>query len=188
MGRELSAGDAPDVPLEARLRAVRLIVLDVDGVLTDGSIIYAEGDTDIKAFHVQDGFGITLARQAGLKTGVLTGRVAAAVERRVRELAIDFYECGHFHKAEALARIMRAAAADAAQTLYMGDDILDLVCRPHVGVFVAPANARPRVRREAAWVTSAAGGQAAVREMIDAVLQAHGRLESVEDHFLGATR
>jgi 3-deoxy-D-manno-octulosonate 8-phosphate phosphatase (KDO 8-P phosphatase) len=161
-------------------------VLDVDGVLTDGSIVYAEAETDIKAFHVQDGFGITLARQAGLKTAVLTGRVAAAVERRVKELKIDFYECGHFHKTEALRGIMRAAGVDKPQTLYMGDDILDLACAPYVGVFVAPANARPRVRAEAAWVTTNRGGEAAVREMIDALLDAQSVLETTEDYFLGA--
>ena len=161
-------------------------MLDVDGVLTDGSIVYAGGDTDIKAFHVQDGFGITLARHAGLKTGVLTGRVAAAVERRVKELKIDYFECGHFHKAAALQDIIRRAGADKSAVLYMGDDILDLACLPQVGVFVAPANAVARVKREAAWVTRARGGDAAVREMIDGLLEAQGVLASTEDHFLEA--
>jgi 3-deoxy-D-manno-octulosonate 8-phosphate phosphatase (KDO 8-P phosphatase) len=175
-----------DTQLRDKLRAIKLVVLDVDGVLTDGSIIYAEADTDIKAFHVQDGFGVTLARQAGLKTAVLTGRVAAAVERRVKELKIDFYECGHFHKTEALQKMMRAAGVDKSQILYMGDDILDLACSPHVGVFVAPANALPRVRQGAAWVTTRRGGDAAVREMIDALLEAQGTLAATEDYFLGA--
>ncbi len=175
-----------DAALQQKLRAIKLIVLDVDGVLTDGSIIYAEGDTDIKAFHVQDGFGITLARHAGLKTGVLTGRVSAAVERRVRELKVDYYECGHFHKQAALRRIIEHAGVDASEALYMGDDILDLACAPEVGVFVAPANALPRVRRGAAWVTQKPGGDAAVREMIDALLEAQGKLKNAEDYFLGA--
>ncbi|HEX9812432.1 MAG TPA: HAD hydrolase family protein [Burkholderiales bacterium] len=181
-------GGGIDTQLRDKLRAIKLIVLDVDGVLTDGSIIYAGADTDIKAFHVQDGFGITLARQAGLKTAVLTGRIAAAVERRVKELKVDFYECGHFHKIDALRNIMRAAGADKSQTLYVGDDILDLACSPHVGVFVAPANATPRVRREAAWVTTKRGGDAAVREMIDALLDAQGALAATEDYFLGANQ
>ena len=116
---------------------------------------------------------------------MLTGRVAAAVERRVKELKVDFYECGHFHKAEALQGIMRSAGVDKAQTLYMGDDILDLACVRYVGVFVAPANATPRVRREAAWVTTRRGGEAAAREMIDAVLDARGLLTATEDYFLG---
>lgn len=163
-------------------------MLDVDGVLTDGSIIYAEAETDIKAFHVQDGFGITMARRAGLKTAVLTGRVGAAVERRVKELKVDFYECGHFQKVEALQGIMHAAGADKSQTLYMGDDILDLACFPHVGMFVAPANATSRVQRESLWVTTKRGGDAAVREMIDALLDAQGVLKTTEDYFLGVTQ
>ena len=179
------AGGAPiDPQLRDKLRSIKLIVLDVDGVLTDGSITYAEADTDIKAFHVQDGFGFVLAREAGLKTAVLTGRVAAAVERRVRELKIDYYECGHFHKQDALRDIIRRAGVARSEALYMGDDILDLACQRHVGVFVAPANALPRVRREAAWVTTRSGGQAAVREMIDTLLEAQGRLKELEDHFL----
>lgn len=161
-------------------------MLDVDGVLTDGSIIYAEGDTDIKAFHVQDGFGVTLARQAGLKLGVLTGRVAAAVERRVKELKFDYYECGHFHKQDALRNMIRRAGVEKPAVLYMGDDILDLACLPYVGVFVAPANALPRVKQEATWVTARRGGEAAVREMIDSLLDAQGKLRETEDYFIGA--
>lgn len=163
-------------------------MLDVDGVLTDGSIIYAEDRTDIKAFHVQDGFGITLARQAGLQTGVLTGRVAAAVERRVKELKVDHYECGHFHKREALRAMIHRAGVEKSQTLYMGDDILDLACLPEVGVFVAPANALARVKQEASWVTRKSGGDAAVREMIDTLLAVQGTLRSTEDYFLGAQK
>lgn len=162
-------------------------MLDVDGVLTDGSIVYAEGETDIKAFHVQDGFGITLARHAGLKTGVLTGRTSAAVQRRVKELKIDYYECGHFHKPDALQNMIRSAGVDKTEALYMGDDILDLACLPHVAVFAAPANAIARVKQHAAWVTRARGGNAAVREMIDALLEAQGILKTSEDYFLGAT-
>lgn len=160
-------------------------MLDVDGVLTDGSIIYAEGDTDIKAFHVQDGFGVTMARQAGLKIGVLTGRVAAAVERRVKELKFDYYECGHFHKQDALRNMICSAGVEKPAVLYMGDDILDLACLPYVGVFVAPANALPRVKQEATWVTSKRGGDAAVREMIDTLLDAQGKLKETEDYFIG---
>lgn len=173
-----------NVALQRKLAGIKLLVLDVDGVLTDGSIIYAEANADIKAFHVQDGFGITMARHAGLKTAVLTGRVASAVERRVKELGIDYYECGHFHKQNALQAIIRAAEVSVSEVLYMGDDILDLALLPFVGVFAAPANAQARVKSAAAWVTTRAGGNAAVREMINAVLEAKGLLHSVEDFFL----
>ncbi len=172
--------------LQAKLRDIKLVVLDVDGILTDGAIIYAGGDTDVKAFHVQDGFGITLARQAGLKFAVLTGRVSEAVERRVTELKIDYYECGHFYKQDALQKMIHKAGLKNEEILYMGDDILDLVCAPYVGVFVAPANALPRVKQEADWVTERKGGDTAVREMIDKLLEAQNKLDSTQDYFIGA--
>lgn len=172
--------------LAEHLRRIQLVVLDVDGVLTDGSIIYAGAETDVKAFHVQDGFGITLARQAGLQLGVLTGRVAPATERRVRELKFDFYESGHFYKHEALQEMIRQAGVEREQVLYMGDDILDLVCLPHVCVFVAPANAQQRVKKQAHWVTERAGGNAAVREMVNTLLDTQNKLTTTEDFFIGA--
>ncbi len=175
-----------DAQLQNKLRAIKLLVLDVDGVLTDGAIIYAGGDSDIKSFHVQDGFGITLAKQAGLQLAVLTGRVSAAVERRVTELKFDYYESGHFYKQSALQEIISKAGLDAKHVLYMGDDILDLVCKPYVGVFVAPANALDRVKQQADWVTEKRGGNAAVREMINTLLTTQDKLESTENYFIGA--
>ena len=175
------------LPEKAKLRDIKLIVLDVDGVLTDGSIIYAEDDTDIKSFHVQDGFGITLARQAGLQLGVLTGRVSTAVKRRVKELKFNYYECGHFYKQEALQDMIKAAGVNQSEVLYMGDEILDLVCLPHIGVFVAPANAQSRVKQDAHWITERAGGNAAVREVINTVLDAQDKLTSTEDFFINAS-
>jgi 3-deoxy-D-manno-octulosonate 8-phosphate phosphatase (KDO 8-P phosphatase) len=174
--------------LQKKLRDIKLIVLDVDGVLTDGAITYAGGDTDIKAFHVQDGFGVTLARQAGLKFAVLTGRTSDAVKRRVTELRFDYYECGHFYKQDALKEIIDKAGLKKENVLYMGDDILDLVCAPFVGVFVAPDNALPRVKQDADWVTTRKGGDTAVREMIDSLLDAQEKLTSTEDYFIGANK
>ncbi len=175
-----------DPHLQDKLRAIKLLVLDVDGVLTDGSITYAGGDTDIKSFHVQDGFGITLAKQAGLQLAVLTGRISEAVERRVSELKFDYYECGHFYKQDALQEMISNAGLDNKHVLYMGDDILDLVCKPYVGVFVAPANAVDRVKQQADWVTEKRGGNAAVREMINTLLATQDKLESTENYFIGA--
>ena len=182
----MSTGLTPQ--LQDKLRKIKLIVLDVDGVLTDGAIIYAGASIDTKEFHVQDGFGITLGRQAGLQFAVLTGRTSDAVKRRVTELKFDYYECGHFYKQDALQEMIRKAGLEAEQVLYMGDDILDLVCKPHVGLFVAPANALPRVQQEADWVTQRRGGDTAVREMIDTLLEVQGLLKSTEDYFIGANQ
>jgi 3-deoxy-D-manno-octulosonate 8-phosphate phosphatase (KDO 8-P phosphatase) len=176
------------VELEHKLQQIKLIVLDVDGVLTDGAIILGNKDSDTKQFHVQDGFGIRLARQAGIRFGILTGRTSDAVKRRVEELKIDYYECGQFYKQEALQSMTSGAGLTANQVLYMGDDVLDLVCKPHVGVFVAPANATSRVQQHADWVTSRKGGDAAVREMIEILLDAQGLLKTTEDYFIGANQ
>lgn len=170
--------------LTSKLKAIRLIVMDVDGVLSDGSIIYHDLTSEIKAFNVQDGFGITLARRAGLLTAILTGRVSPMVERRAKELKIDFYEAGHFHKAPAMLQLSIKSQMKPNEILYIGDDILDLSCRPYVGLFVAPSNARNRVKQEADWVTKDSGGRGAVREVIDTVLQAKGSLEYTENSFL----
>lgn len=171
--------------LKQKLAGIKLIVLDVDGVLTDGAIILGGNDSDTKEFHVQDGFGITLARQAGIRFGILTGRTSDAVRRRVDELKIDYYECGHFYKQDALSEMIKSAGLTAEQVLYMGDDVLDLVCKPCVGVFVAPANATPRVQQDADWITERKGGDTAVREMIDSLLETQGLLKSTEDYFIG---
>ena len=178
----------PDLPaqLKQKIRNIKLIVLDVDGVLTDGAIILDGKDSDTKRFHTLDGFGITLAKQAGIRFGIITGRISDAVKRRVDELKIDYYECGHFYKQEALQGIITSAALTSEQVLYMGDDVLDLVCKPHVGVFVAPANATTRVQQEADWVTNRKGGDAAVREMIETLLDLQGLLKITEDYFIGA--
>jgi 3-deoxy-D-manno-octulosonate 8-phosphate phosphatase (KDO 8-P phosphatase) len=172
--------------LKQKLSGIKLIVLDVDGVLTDGAIILGGKDSDTKQFHVQDGFGVTLARQAGIKFGILTGRTSDAVKRRVEELDIDYYECGHFYKQDALRDMIKSADLVPEQVLYMGDDVLDLVCKPCVGVFVAPANATPRVKQDAHWITERKGGDTAVREMIDTLLDVQGTLTKTEDYFIGA--
>ena len=172
--------------LKQKLRDIKLIVLDVDGVLTDGAIILDGKDSDTKQFHTQDGFGVTLARQAGIRFGILTGRTSDAVKRRVEELKIDYYECGHFYKQDALKGIISSAGLTSTQVLYMGDDVLDLVCKPLVGIFAAPANATARVQQEADWVTSRKGGDAAVREVIEILLNAQDLLKTTEDYFIGA--
>ncbi len=167
-----------------KMRLIKLIVLDVDGVMTDGTIIYTADGSECKAFSTQDGFGITMAQRAGLRFGALTGRISKAVERRVEDLKFEFYKSGHLYKVDHLNAMIAEAGLQPQQVLYMGDDIVDLACAPHVGLFVSPANAQPRITHQAAWVTAASGGDGAVREMINTVLQAQGKLEEIEQEFL----
>ena len=163
---------------------IKLVVMDVDGVLAK-HIVYCGTTQEMKAFSPKDGFGITMLKKAGIKTAVLTGRISDPVAVRVEELKFDFYSYGHFNKEKALLEIMAQAGAASAETLYMGDDILDLVCRRHVGMFVAPADAPQRVLNSADFVTEARGGDSCVREMVEALLMAKGVLRDVEDSFMG---
>lgn len=170
--------------LNYRLSLIELIVLDVDGVLTDGRIMYHGNGDEIKAFNVLDGFGITMARHSKIKTAILTGRISSSVKRRALELKFDYYEAGHFNKTNALKGIINQAQMKQSQVLYMGDDILDLVCLPYVAVLAAPLNAHTRVKEHADWISTRPGGSGAVREVIDLILAAKGSLRECEDHFL----
>ncbi len=159
-------------PHRDKLREIRAIFLDVDGVLTDGSIVYTSGGVESKAFHVQDGLGIRLAMEKGLRVGLITGRRSEVVERRARELGItDLYQ-GSLDKASVLDEIEAVYDLKDEQVAYMGDDILDLPVLRRVGFSAAPANAHPAVLQAVDFVTGNTGGNGAVREMIDYILAA----------------
>ncbi len=170
--------------LEDKLRQIKLIVLDVDGVLTSGAITYGNPDIELKSFSTKDGFGITLGKQAGLKFGILTARVSQAVARRAKELKFDYYESGQFHKLDALLQMIDKAQLAKDEVMYIGDDILDLVCKPKVGVFACPKDAVARVKAESDLVLECNGGNGAVRLAIDMLLEAQGLLQQTEDYFI----
>lgn len=157
-----------------RLARVRLIVLDADGVLTDGRMIYGAQGEAYKAFHSRDGLGLVLARVAGVKLAVLTGRHSAVVERRCTELRFDAIKLGRFDKVEALGEILRETGCAAVDALYMGDDVIDLPALHQVGVPVAVPEAPQEVRHQCLYVTQARGGAGAVREVVDLVLKSAG--------------
>ncbi len=157
--------------LADRLARVRLIVLDADGVLTDGRMIYGAQGEAYKSFHSRDGLGLVLARVAGLKLAVLTGRHSAIVERRCTDLRFDSIKLGRFDKVDALGEILRETGCAAADAVYMGDDIIDLPALHQVGVPVAVPDAPQEVRHQCVYVTQARGGEGAVREVVDLVLK-----------------
>lgn len=159
----------------ARFAAVELLVLDADGVLTDGGLIYGPEGEALKQFHSHDGLGLVMARLAGLKRAVLTGRDSAIVARRARELAFDVVKLGRFDKVAALREILAETGCAADRTLYMGDDYIDVPALDLVAVPVAVPAAPPEVRRRCLYTTAAAGGGGAVREVTDLVLKASGR-------------
>lgn len=169
----------PDPPTWKRaLATIRLMVLDVDGVLTDGRVAYV-GAKELQHFHVQDGAGIVWMRQAGIQVAWITGRGCEATEVRARELGVEelHQRCGP--KQPVLEALQRRLAIAPEHTLAMGDDLVDLGLFARAAVRVAPANARPEVQARADFVTVAAGGLGAVREVAEHLLRARGAWDAL---------
>ena len=160
--------------VKARAKAIRLLLLDVDGVLTDGRIIYDADGRESKAFHIQDGYGINRLRASGCLVGFLSGRASAAVERRAKELDVTIVHQGVDDKLPVYERILADHRLHDHEVAYVGDDLPDLPVLGRVGLAVAVASAQPDVRRAAHWVTVRAGGEGAVREVTDLLLAAKG--------------
>ncbi|MCB9659672.1 MAG: HAD hydrolase family protein [Sandaracinaceae bacterium] len=182
----MSNSDAHDLPIELRALAarIRLLVLDADGVLTDGRLYYGDDGEVVKAFHARDGLGLRLLRNEGVQLAVISGRAAPALERRVRDLRVHHALLGRDDKRAALDECLLAAGVLAEETAFVGDDVLDLPAMRAVGLGVAVADAHARVRHEARWVTNAPGGRGAVREVADGLLKARGRLDAAIDELL----
>jgi 3-deoxy-D-manno-octulosonate 8-phosphate phosphatase (KDO 8-P phosphatase) len=163
----------------ARAKKIRVLLMDVDGVLTDGRIwLLSRRDgtaSEIKGFSAYDGAGLKLARAAGLRTGLITGRESSAVSQRARECEIEFVYQGRATKLAAYEEILRATGASDAETAYIGDDLPDLPLLQLVGFAAAVANAAPEVKRAAHYVTARSGGDGAVREVIELIVKAQGK-------------
>jgi 3-deoxy-D-manno-octulosonate 8-phosphate phosphatase (KDO 8-P phosphatase) len=165
--------------IAARAKKIRVLLMDVDGVLTDGRIwLLSRRDgtaSEIKGFSAYDGAGLKLARAAGLRTGLITGRESSAVSQRARECEIEFVYQGRATKLAAYEEILRATGASDAETAYIGDDLPDLPLLQRVGFAAAVANAAPEVKRAAHYVTAHSGGDGAVREVIELIVKAQGK-------------
>ena len=160
----------------AKAQQIKLLLLDVDGVLTDGSLLYANSGEESKSFHTQDGFGLRLLREAGIATGIITARTSALVERRANELKMQYIFQGVGRKQEAYSEILKISGCKPVQVAYMGDDWLDLTLLQQVGLALAPANADPEVRARVHYVTERTGGQGAVRDACNLLLTGQGKL------------
>lgn len=165
--------------LADKLAAVQLVLLDVDGVLTEGRIIYTDSGEEIKSFNVRDGYGIRLMLDAGIQVGIVTGRHSAALRHRCLDLGIKMIHEGARQKAPLLAAIMADTGLSAAAIAFMGDDLPDLPIMTRVGCAVAVADAHEELRRRADMVTTAPGGRGAVRELAEALLKARGEWDSL---------
>jgi YrbI family 3-deoxy-D-manno-octulosonate 8-phosphate phosphatase len=161
-------------PPATLLATIQLLLLDCDGVLTDGGVTWSEDGIEQKTFHIRDGLGIKLWQQAGGQVGIVTGRSSRVVEWRARELGIDFIRQGVGDKLAVVADLVAAAGLGWEAVAYVGDDLPDLPVVSRVGLGVAVADACPELRAAAGLVTSLPGGQGAVRELIERLLKARG--------------
>lgn len=160
--------------LETRLRRIRALALDVDGVLTDGGLWWGPGGEEWKRFSFADIMGISLAGRAGLKIGLISGEDSPLVDRYAAKMKVLFVEKGCRNKADALRKFATAAGTEPAQILYMGDDVNDIEAMEIAGVSAAPANASRDALAHAQIVTKSPGGNGAVREVVEALLSAQG--------------
>lgn len=166
------------VPGKERLAAVKAVILDVDGVLTDGRLWVMEGGDSGHAFHVRDGLALVDAAAHGLPVGVITGRRSVQVARRLRELRVHHIHQGVADKSARLDELCAQLNVSPAQVAYVGDDVNDVPVLARVGLPCTPADGLPEVRamveRSGGWVLSFAGGQGAVRQLLQAVMEAQG--------------
>lgn len=163
---------------------IELILSDVDGVLTDGGIMYDNQGIEHKQFHIRDGLGIKLWQRAGFKFGVLTARTSHIVKLRAMELGIEIVRQGFEQKLPALREIVKQHGLGMEQCCYIGDDLTDLPCIRNVGLGVAVADAAEEVRAAAGHITRLAGGRGAVRELVETILKAKGRWDETIQVYL----
>ena len=174
-----------------RANKIKVLIFDVDGVLTDGQIFVVPDSAgseakgiEVKGFAAHDGLGITLARLAGIRVGVITKRQSQTVAIRARDLKLEFVYQGQAHKMNAIREILTLAGITIDELAYVGDDIIDLPVMRACGLAIATANARPQVKAMAHFTTSNPGGHGAGRDAIDFILNARGVLDQVIEEYL----
>jgi 3-deoxy-D-manno-octulosonate 8-phosphate phosphatase (KDO 8-P phosphatase) len=172
-----------DSEFRNKAKQIKMLLLDVDGVLTDGTF-ERHGDDEVKRFHSRDGVGFVLARRAGLKVGLISGRSSKAVEHRAQELKLDFVKLGTSDKLSALQQALEQEGLSEEQVAFMGDDLPDLPVLSRVGLSAAVADAHAEVKSRVDYVTRARGGFGAVRELVDEVLAAKGLLPDLVQEYL----
>ena len=170
--------------LRQRLSAVRMLVLDVDGVLTTGGIVYTDSGEESKVFDVKDGLGIRVASEAGLQIALMTGRVSQVVQRRARDLHVQHTLQRVGDKAAALPTLATETGLPLASIAFMGDDLNDREAMKLAGVSIAPADAVPEIVAIADLVTDASGGRGAARQAIEAILRAQDRWEQAVEKYV----
>ena len=168
---------------EAAARAIRLLLLDVDGVLTDGRLYYGNSGEELKAFHIQDGLGIKLLQRQGIEVGIITGRSSALLARRAAELGIRRVIQGREDKSRALDELLADMPLALEHIAFMGDDLPDLPVMARVGLALTVADCSPTVAGRAHWQARRGGGRGAVREAAEFILRAQGKLDTALEEY-----
>ena len=171
--------------VERRAARVRLLLLDCDGVLTDGRITPVEGGEELKSFHTRDGHGLVMLHRAGLRSGIISGRTSRLVELRARDLGIQHVRQGAHNKIEAFETLLAEAGFDASQAAFVGDDVVDIPLMRRCVLGVAVADATPDTRAAAHYVTRLPGGFGAVREVCEMILKSQGHWDELMRRYLG---
>jgi 3-deoxy-D-manno-octulosonate 8-phosphate phosphatase (KDO 8-P phosphatase) len=167
-----------------KARKLKLLILDVDGVLTDGKLFFDNEGNEYKAFHARDGHGIKLLRQTGVEVAVISGRKSNSVALRMKNLGIEYVYQGHENKIAAFNEIIEKLRITPDQAAHVGDDLLDLPIMTRVGLAIAVNDANFAVKQRADWHTRLPGGHGAVREVCDLIIQAQGHFDEVVSAYL----
>jgi 3-deoxy-D-manno-octulosonate 8-phosphate phosphatase (KDO 8-P phosphatase) len=173
--------------IQAQAAKIKLLLMDVDGVLTNGRLYNVpdpQGNmAESKGFDSQDGIGLQWLNWKGIKTGVISGRVSPATAERARQTKMAYVYQGHIEKIPILEEILADAKVDPSEVAYIGDDLTDVTIMHRVGLAIATANARAEVKKEAHYITTVPGGEGAVREVVELLLKAQGRWVEILKHY-----
>lgn len=165
---------------------IKLLVFDVDGVLTDGSLIVGDDGEEYKAFYSKDGLGMKMLQQTGIKIAVITARTSNVVLHRMQSLGIEHIYQGQLEKLPAFEKILKELKLTKEQTAYVGDDVIDLPVMLHAGLAITVADAHPLVKQHAHWQTPQNGGRGAARDVCELIMQAQGTLEAQFQKYLSS--
>lgn len=172
--------------LEERAKRIKLLIMDVDGVMTDGRLYISDHGEQLKVFNTLDGHGIKMLRASGVEVAIISGRKSGALRNRSTALGISYLFEDREDKLNALSELLAQTGVTAEQTAHIGDDLPDLPVMLAVGLGIAVPNAHPLVRERANWCTGATGGSGAVREVCDLIMQAQGTLEHTLAPYIGS--
>ena len=190
----------PKLSAQARASKIKLLLFDVDGVLTDGKLFFipnarqsdqslpelsAQGSTEFKGFHAHDGVAISLARLAGIKTGLITKRISETVAIRARDLKLEYVRQGIQDKRTAFEEIVQEEGLKPEEAAFVGDDVIDLPAMRAAGLAIAVQNARAEVKQEAHYITPHAGGDGALRDAVEFILKAQGKWKKIVEDYIG---